>query len=218
MMGKKFNPYGIFVKPEVGKKIDEVCQQYLDGKISRDECIEKLAKLLDHKMKEFAGKFYRHYAGKVPFDDIISECLMQIVEAVDRFKRGGNYKHHVLLRVFMFSINNIKIRWGLNRETPEMISIYEYIESNYDEFDDVIKNEDYEEIDPALIISEKDIYEEVEVRDFISKLEPHERTVLELVLDGYTNKEIARITKIAIYKVQQIKNLIREKAERYFKI
>jgi len=216
-MGKKFNPYGIFVKPEIGRKIDEVCQLYLDGKITRDECIEKLAKLLERKIKEFAGNSSRHYEGKVPFPDIISECLMRIVEAVDRLKSGGNYKHHVLLHVFMFSTYNIKSRWGLYKETPKLISINEYIETHYDEFEDDIKEEDYEEIDPALIISERDIYEEVEVRDFISKLEPNERTVLELCLNGYTKKEIAKMIGLGVRKVEGIRRSIREKAARYFK-
>jgi len=215
-MGKKFNPYGIFVKPEVGRKIDEVCQQYLDGKITRDECIEKLAKLLERKIKEFAGKVYRHYEGRIPFPDIISQCLIQIVYAVDKLKPGGNYKHHVLLQVFKFSISYIKSSWGLFKETPETISIYDYIETHYDEFVDDIKEEDYEEIDPTLIISEKDIYSEVEVRDFISRLEPNERTVLELCLDGYTKKEIAKIIGLSVKKIELIRRSIREKAARYF--
>jgi len=102
------------------------------------------------------------------------------------------------------------------KETIDTVSIHEYIESHYDEYEDGIKNEDYEEIDPALIISEKDIYSEIEVREFISKLEPNERTVLQLSLDGYTYREILRKLRISERQYNKIKNAIREKAARYF--
>jgi len=217
-MGKKFNPFGVFVAPKTVKKIDEVCQQYLEGKISRDECIETLAKLLNVKIREFAAKVYRYYERRVPFDDIISECLASLVVTVDRLKPSGNYKHHILTYVFKFSIPYIIWRWGLYKETPEIISLYEYIEPYYDEFEDTIKNEEYDEIDPAFIISEKDIYEEVEVRDFMSKLEPIERSLLGLVLDGYTKVEIMEKLKIDERRFREIKNTLKEKALRYFNL
>jgi hypothetical protein len=216
-MGKKFNPYGVFVKPEVGKKIDEICQSYLDGKISRDDCIENLAKLLNVKIREFAGKVYRYYERRVPFDDIISESLASLVVAVDKLKPNGNYKHHILNYLFKFTISYIIWRWGLYKKTPETISLFDYIESSYDEFEDEIKNEEYDEIDPSLIISEKNIYEEVEVRDFMSKLEPIERSLLELLLDGYTKIEIMQKLNLSERRFLIIKKAIKEKAIGYFK-
>jgi len=216
-MGKKFNPFGVFVTQKTLKKIDEVCQSYIDGKITRDECIENLAKLLNVKIREFAGKVYRYYERRVPFDDIISESLASLVVAVDKLKPNGNYKHHILTYLFKFSLAYILWRWGLYKETPEIISLYEYIEPYYDEFEDAIKNEEYDEIDPSLIISEKNIYEEVEVRDFISKLEPIERSLLELLLDGYTKIEIMQKLRISDRQFGEIKKVIREKAIGYFK-
>jgi len=217
-MGKKFNPAGIFIKPQLGKKINEVCQDYLDGKITRDECIESLMKLLNPKIREFAGKVYRYHERRIPFEDIISECYAALVTAVDKIKPNGNFKHYILTRVFTFSIFPIKWRWGLHKETPETISLFDYIEPYYDEFEDEIKNEEYDEIDPALIISEKDIYEEIEVRDFISKLEPIERSLLELMLDGFTKVEIMQKLRIGDRRFRKIRKTIKEKAVRYFNL
>jgi len=215
-MGTKFNPFGIFVSPKDCVKINQICADYLNGKINRDTCIEQLYQVLRKQINLFASKVHSYYKNLVdiPHEDIVSECLKKLVEAVDKLNPSGNYKHHVLTHVFHFTLSRIDVGWKIRqreRYNFEEISLQEVMK------EDEETQEECEDL-TALLAEDPttDMYSAIEVRDFISKLSPLEQKFVRLLLDGYTQSEIGKILGLNQAETSIVFNRIREKAQRYF--
>jgi len=218
-MGTKFNPFGIFVSPEDCEKINKICTDYINGRISRDRCIEELYEVLRGQIDLFAARVHEYFKNvNIPHEDIVSECKQQIILAVDRLKPDGNYKHYILLKVFLNVLRYIVTRWKLHlreKYSVEEISLYDLIGDDDDKEDNIVEEEFsfYLVEDPI-----EDMYSAMEVRDFISKLSPIEQKFVQLLMDGYSQEETRKILGLSHRQKNLIFTQIREKAAKYFNL
>ena len=221
-MGTKFNSFNIFVLPEDCEKINKICSDYINGRISRDRCIEELYEVLRGQIDLFAARVHEYFKNasinvSIPHDDIISECKQQIVIAVDHLKPDGNYKFFVSRYVFQFVVKKIRVRWNLHlRKKYGIREILLYDVMGDDDGEDDMDEEEY-----SFYLAEdpiEDMYSAIEVRDFISKLSPIEQKFVQLLMDGYSQEETRKILGLSYGKSRLIITQIREKAAKYFNL
>lgn len=188
---KKKGRKNSFVPRDYVKYVADLTRRYRQGEITYEEYVQSVYEGCQGYWLTMFGYYNSKFPSLQPED-----IKMAILEAISVVAR--RVKEHE--RVFYYISGYIQgfileLAWQLgfpfriwsNDRDRFTVGEYEFV-SIYEEIDDNPKN--HETVGDT-IIDERDDFQEIEVRDLLDKvLDPLERDVAKLLMDGYTEKEI----------------------------
>jgi len=215
---KKLKKHSVKRRKDVNterKQINEIVHEALKDE-NRDN--EKLFQILWEVGKESWKSLYRNFtkrfAGHVLEEDLEMAAKEGLYYAITRLKPTSNPFSYLRLCVKGFVMdwvtqNAFPVVMGKKEDRIENMQV---IRLNHEGLvDDDDDNDNGEDIIAELIYHEAG-FEEIEIRDMINKLLSfQEKSVVNLLMDGYTEEEIARILKISKREVLSIMKSVRKK-------
>jgi DNA-binding CsgD family transcriptional regulator len=148
-----------------------------------------LKKLIDRKIHRNDFKYFKNLKTKINNNELI-DFISQIIRIRQKNNSYNYYQFHLLTPQEQKNKRSGKVMIGIQYDITNMLHQYLQIENSKATTVDCPHNEDFEKL---------------------SSLSKREKQILELIVQGHTDKEIARILNISFYTVEtHRKNIIQK--------
>lgn len=171
----------------IKKTINEIVGEYLVGKMTYEECLERVWSVGEPVWKSLILEFQKKCKGYIQLEDLEASAYEAVAIALRRVKPNHNSFSYIRSYVKGYIINQIAyIAFPFRVRSGDEVQIERV---PLDVFDDNPENEQIQETPDALITY--DGFVGVEIRDMLNQLlTPTERKIATMLMDGYEPEEI----------------------------
>jgi len=195
----------------IKKTINEIVDEYLVGKMTYEECLERVWSVGEPVWKSLILEFQKKCKGYIQLEDLEASAYEAVATALRYVKPDRNAFSYIRGYVRGYLLNQInaiafpfRVRSGDNVQVERVL---------IDVFDDKPDNDETCLIPDALITY--DGFAEVEIRDILKRLlTPTERKITTMLMDGYEPEEIMSELRLKPAEYNELVASIRRKLGR----
>ena len=195
----------------IKKTINEIVDEYLVGKMTYEECLERVWSVGEPVWKSLILEFQKKCKGYIQLEDLEASAYEAVAIALRRVKPNRNSFSYIRSYVKGYIINQIAyIAFPFRVRSGDEVQIERV---PLDVFDDNPENEQIQETPDALITY--DGFVGVEIRDMLNQLlTPTERKITTMLMDGYEPEEIMSELRLKPAEYNELVASIRRKIGR----
>jgi len=193
----------------IREKVNELVARHFRGEMSKEELYEELLVELQPLLQALQRECVEKFGGHLTEDDISITLLEGLWVAVTRLSPDYPNPFSFLRKSLKGNLLDLGKTLAYASKASDGCALPRAEVDGHDGMDEDEDEDGYEPADPRV-----DVEGEVVVKDFVEKLPPLERKVVQMLLDGYSLSEVSRACRLSLRELRQLLDSVKKNWQR----